>query len=196
MQTEALLEQIGRLIGRSITPVEGRRLYELGCLATAPIVEIGTHKGKSACYLAAGANVLVYALDLWDSPDHEDHVPVEQAQGFYRPDTWEAFIRQIDSVGMRGRIVPIKGSSFETGAHWRMPIGVLHIDGNHSFAGCSKDYENFSPQVVPGGYIALHDRHHPGVRQLIAEIVEPSGLWRDVELVDWLWIARRREAVG
>ena len=42
------------------------------------------------------------------------------------------------------------------------PIDVLLIDGDHSFAGVTKDWEMYAPLVRPGGIVALHDIcHHP-----------------------------------
>ena len=37
------------------------------------------------------------------------------------------------------------------------PIDVLFIDGDHSIAGVTRDYQNFSPQVRPGGLVVFHD---------------------------------------
>jgi hypothetical protein len=40
---------------------------------------------------------------------------------------------------------------------YKNTIDFLFIDGDHSYEGVKKDYENYSPLVRPGGLIAFHD---------------------------------------
>jgi hypothetical protein len=40
---------------------------------------------------------------------------------------------------------------------WRDPIELLWIDGDHSYAGADLDLRKWSPFVIPGGILALHD---------------------------------------
>lgn len=56
------------------------------------------------------------------------------------------------------------------------PIDVLHIDGDHSYAGARADWDMYVPLVRPGGLVLLHDianARDPGV--------EVSRLWREVK---------------
>lgn len=40
---------------------------------------------------------------------------------------------------------------------WRLPIDILHIDGNHSYESARKDFDTWVPHVRPGGVILMHD---------------------------------------
>jgi len=58
-------------------------------------------------------------------------------------------------------------------------IDLLHIDGNHTYNGAKKDYENFLGMVRDGGFIAFHDIVVPngkhtefGVDRLFCELKE------------------------
>ena len=51
----------------------------------------------------------------------------------------------------------IKGDYTEAVKTWTEPIQILHIDGDHSYEGCKRDFDNWSPLVVFGGIILMHD---------------------------------------
>lgn len=66
-------------------------------------------------------------------------------------------------------------------------VDVLWIDGDHSYEGVKKDFENYSPFVSHGGLIAFHDvaecptQPHVGVRRFWKEIAgDPT---RDEEII-------------
>ena len=40
---------------------------------------------------------------------------------------------------------------------WRMPLGMLFIDGGHTDAAARWDYEGWAPWVALGGALAIHD---------------------------------------
>jgi cephalosporin hydroxylase len=46
-------------------------------------------------------------------------------------------------------------------------VDFLWIDGDHTYEGCKADYENYSPLVVPGGLIGIHDYNMPDVRRFV-----------------------------
>ncbi len=50
-------------------------------------------------------------------------------------------------------------------------VDFLFIDGDHRYEGAKADFENFSSLVRPGGLVAFHDIHDPGV----------GDLWRELE---------------
>ena len=52
-------------------------------------------------------------------------------------------------------------------------LDLLHIDGNHSYESCRRDYELYSPLVRVGGLVVLHDVFHArdkGVRRFWEEL--------------------------
>jgi cephalosporin hydroxylase len=65
---------------------------------------------------------------------------------------------------LKGRTVRIKGNSHDPLTLSRLrslnngnKIDFLFIDGDHSFQGVKMDFEDYSPLVHPGGWIAFHD---------------------------------------
>ncbi len=59
----------------------------------------------------------------------------------------------------------------------RKKIDVLFIDGDHTYKGVKKDYENFSPFVRKGGLIAFHDIvEHPN--ELKCEV---DRFWNEIK---------------
>jgi len=68
----------------------------------------------------------------------------------------------------------------------------LFIDGDHHYEQAFNDYDLFAKHVVVGGYLAIHDIVIKAVKRLIDEVVIPSELWEGFELVETLWIAKRR----
>ena len=54
----------------------------------------------------------------------------------------------------------------------------LWIDGDHSYDGVKRDWENYSPLVVPGGYVLLDNYHdkvfpYPGLDRFVDEELLP-----------------------
>ncbi|MDA8319912.1 MAG: class I SAM-dependent methyltransferase, partial [Actinomycetota bacterium] len=54
-------------------------------------------------------------------------------------------------------VFAIVGRSAEVAARWHEPLGMLFIDGGHSEAAATADYEGWAPLVRPGGALAIHD---------------------------------------
>lgn len=166
------------------------KLHDLAGQVCFDIVEIGSYKGKSTGCIASATKLPVYAIDLWDLRhyDFEPSVRVKQ-RGFYLAQTYKAFLENMKPFK---NVIPVKGDSREIGKVWNRSIGLLFIDGNHSFDFVKSDYEKFGKYVVSGsGRIAFHDIVIKGVERVIEEIVKPSGQWTDFELTDTLWTARK-----
>lgn len=177
-----------------LPPPEGEKLASLAWQAPhLPILEIGSYKGKSTCYLASGAHNVVYALDMWDLR-YQDYAPsrTEQKRGFGNKSTFETFQEQVNSAGLQNRIVTVKGDSSQVGKIWSIPLGMLFIDGNHTYDMVKSDYVMFARHVVSGGYLAMHDYVIPDVRRVI-EIAQRSGEWVDFKITNGnLFTARKK----
>ena len=68
----------------------------------------------------------------------------------------------------------IQGDSSQVAKAWDKPIGVLFIDGNHSYEGCKADIDNYYPHMAKGGVMLFHDcdATSPGVEEAVAEFAE------------------------
>jgi len=65
----------------------------------------------------------------------------------------------------------IRGDPAAIGRDFNDPIDLLHIDGDHSYEGVSRDFHTWSRLVRPGGCVIFHDTEaFPGVRALFDEL--------------------------
>lgn len=113
----------------------------------ASIVEIGVAEGVSAL---AMREVMAEkgCLHLVD-PFHLSRFP---ALNF----TKRAARRAVGSCA-RGTVRWIEKFSFDAVRGWTTPVDLLLIDGDHSESGVQKDWDDWSPFVVPGGVVIFHD---------------------------------------
>lgn len=166
-----------------ISKVEVQHLCWLGaqCPEGGDIVEIGSHRGKSTCCLAAGAKFAgvrarVFAIDLWTAGVGTTFPHYSSTE------TWQIFKRQVKSLGFSKVIRPVQGMSVESAARRRKPIHVLFIDANHKYAGVHSDFVAWSPFVAPGGLLAFHDygTRFAGVDRVVNDEVLGHGEWEYV----------------
>jgi len=148
-------------------PAEGLALHAAAAAVPVdgPWLEIGSYCGKSAIYLGAAAqsrSTVLYALDHHrgseeNQPGWEWHEPdlVDPAVG--RIDTLPFFRRAVHDAGLEGTVVAIVGDSPVVAARWATPLAFLFIDGGHGAEPAHRDYEAWTPLVLVGGYLAIHD---------------------------------------
>jgi hypothetical protein len=75
---------------------------------------------------------------------------------------------------------------------------MAFIDGDHTYAGVSKDIRNLLPLLEAGGSLCFHDYSSafPGVVQAVNELVAEPGLIDRTYLVKSLFVARKRIAAA
>jgi len=151
------------------------------------IVEIGAAWGYSASKMAevAQAGVLIVTIDPWTLSKNKQ-----------QPAREKLFHETI--APYKNRILPIKAFSqdvdreklFEETLKGKR-IDLLFIDGDHSFEGCSRDYELFGDYVKAGGLLIFHDyTYWAGVDKTVNEIVIPSKKWEGYTSHRF-WIGKR-----
>jgi len=146
---------------------EGRRLYSLARdhASLGPIVEIGSYCGKSSVYLAAGARDGGGRLVCVDHHrGSEEHQPGE---GYHDPtlfdpvaermDTLPTLRRVLHGAGLEDAVTLIVAPSTVAAGLLRDDLGMVFIDGGHSFAAAEADYAAWSGKVARGGILAIHD---------------------------------------
>ncbi len=148
-------------------PVEGLALYRAAAAyaAAGPVLEIGTYCGKSTIYLAAAARVAGQQVITVDhhhgseenQPGWEYHDPTLVDPRTGRLDTLPHFRATLAAAGVDDEVIAVVGRSAEVARLWRAPLGLLFIDGGHTDAAASSDYENWAPWVTEGGALAIHD---------------------------------------
>lgn len=178
----------------SVRSIEGARLSFLA--SNVPhkgvIVELGSHAGKSACYLAAGVKssnktIKIYCIDLWD-------LGVNTPSHHHAKDIFQQFQSNLQSLDLWENIRPIKSTTVATALGWYRSIDLLFIDAGHKYEEVCADYYAWSKFIKLGGIIAFHDyipEQHVGIVRMIEEDLLPSNLWKPLPLCDSIWSAER-----
>jgi MMP 1-O-methyltransferase len=185
------LETIINNVSGIMSESECLKLNNLARHSEDDILEIGAYKGRSTCCIASGTKHNLYSMDLWDLRN-ADFKPSKKvtSRGYFLTDTYKQFLDNISLFSLRN-VISIKGDSKEIGKIWRINLGMLFIDGDHTYEGFLSDYSLFSKYVISGGFLAVHDYVIKPVATVIEEVIKPSGLWESFELTDSLWSAKR-----
>ena len=193
---------------RGFMPVdEGQALYEAG-LAVAvdgPLLEVGSYCGKSAVYLGAAARErgrVLFSVDHHrgseeNQPGWEWHEPDLVDPAVCKMDTLPLFRRTVHDAGLEGTVVAVVGDSPRVAANWATPLALLFIDGGHGEVPARSDYERWTPHVLPGGQLVIHDVFPDpadGGRPPYEQIYRPalaSGRFAEVRAVGSLRVLER-----
>lgn len=142
-------------------------------------LELGVHNGASfCCAIYNSPNVNCYGIDLFENTSK----PTVKNKAGYTLDikrtkkniesnnrfnnNYKLFADDLTSIRSRGFAESIGG------------VDLLFIDAGHSYKDVKLDFENYSPSVNPGGYIAFDDyaipkTTHPGVVKF-CDSIEPE----------------------
>ncbi|HVB42463.1 MAG TPA: class I SAM-dependent methyltransferase [Streptosporangiaceae bacterium] len=148
-------------------PAEGEALFStaVSYAPVGPIAEIGTYCGKSTIYLASAASQtgqVVLTVDHHRGSEenqpgweYHDTALVDPAVGLL--DTLPVFRATLAATGLEQQVIAIVGRSADVARLWRHALGMLFIDGGHTDAAATADYEGWAPWVAQGGALAIHD---------------------------------------
>ncbi|MHA2047634.1 MAG: class I SAM-dependent methyltransferase, partial [Candidatus Thorarchaeota archaeon] len=110
--------------------------------------------------LAMSSQSPVYTLDVLEDPREFD-------RGGYDP--IPPIREHFDSFpfGDRIHIVTCNSSEYE---HDGPPVGLVFLDGDHTFEGIEKDWHHFYPMLEVGGIMVCHDYGapaFPGIKKFL-----------------------------
>jgi len=157
-------------IQRLVSDVEGflspQEIDMLALLVACPtadgaVLEIGSHKGRSTVVMAKAGEMLsdgtqageLHACDPLTSPAATDPT-------LYTKDVRDVFDKNLSNAGVTDKVTFHQMLSSELAPTWNKPLRLLWIDGDHTYAGAKLDFDLFSPHLVPGAIVALHDVLH------------------------------------
>ncbi len=211
---------MGRQAGRGnvIPAAEERRLLKVGALmdddelrrlaslaSEVPeeqaIVEVGSWAGGSAAWLSTGARLGLGArltcVDPW-----EDWIDPPEGQEIV---TGDAALANLQEITDPAYVTALRAPSLTVAPMWTKPIGLLFIDGLHTYEACRDDLAAWTPYVVPGGVVVTHDYMTDptperlerywwteGPTRAVDEFFFANEAWTPLGVVDWSWAARRR----
>lgn len=189
---------------------EGLRLFELALEACSlgPCLEIGSFCGKSTVYLGTACKIKGKTLF---SIDHhrgsEEHQP---GQPYFDAELMDSKSGMIDSLpyfraviqkaGLEETVVPIVSKSHVVARDWATPLGLVFIDGGHSYETVITDYDYWYPHLLPGGFLVFHDIYlDPSeggqAPYEVYKLALASGKFKALPMVKTLGILRRHGPV-
>lgn len=123
----------------------------------AQVVEIGSYRGRSIIVLAtaAPADTALVAIDPHAGNDRGPRQR-EGAASDGQADH-EAFVTNLRSAGVAGRIRHVRKPSDAALADVDGPIDLLYIDGAHTYRAARADIRDWGARVAPGGTMLVHD---------------------------------------
>ncbi len=146
---------------------EGQALYRCALAASrlGPCLEVGSYCGKSALYLGTACRETGNVLF---SVDHhrgsEEQQPGEQYfdptlfdSGAFCIDTFPSFRRTLATAGLENTVVPLVCPSKVASRTWKTPLGLVFIDGGHSYQAVKTDFDGWHTHILSGGYLLIHD---------------------------------------
>jgi predicted O-methyltransferase YrrM len=150
---------------------EGLRLHDLARdhAHLGPVVEIGSYCGKSSVYLGAGAREAGGTLVCVDH--HRGSEEQQPGEEYHDPDLYDPRAGMVDTLhtlrdvirraGLEETAILVVTSSARAASllqpNGRPHVGMVFIDGGHTFEAAHTDYEAWADKVVPGGILAIHD---------------------------------------
>jgi len=185
---------------------EGDALYRY-CAETVhlgPCLEVGSYCGKSTIYLGAAAKSkggVVYAVDHHrGSEEHQLGEEYHDADLYDKNaalmDSFREFRKNMRAANLEDTIIPIVAPSKIASQRWATPLGMVFIDGGHSFAAALTDYRSWITHIVPGGILAIHDIFPDPTKggqapYDIWKLAKASGLFEEMPMVNTLGAFRR-----
>ena len=125
------------------------------------IVEVGVREGGTLRAMAEAATVPCYGVDAWGLANYADPGDDAAAERVDL-DTFATACRNVD-----GRAALMRSLSRDAARHWDAgPIGLLHVDAEHTEAAVLADFAVWSEHLLPGAIVTFDDykpKRWPGV---------------------------------
>ncbi len=128
-------------------------------------LEVGAWCGKSAVFIGSAAEepgAVLYSLDHHHGSEenqagweHFDPLLVDAVDG--RLNTLPTWQRTIADAKLEATVIGLVGPSIVVAKHFAQPLDVLFIDGGHGKEVAWADYEAWTPKIVIGGLLLIHD---------------------------------------
>jgi len=155
----------------------------------AHFVEVGSWKGRSACYLAveiinSNKNIKVDCVDIFEYSDSQSDIPSSEYKDIY-----EQFIENTKPVNNVVRA--IKGTSSDVSKQYEPhSLDFVFIDAAHDYDNVLNDILSWFGKVKPGGVIAGHDYDtSSGVKKAVLDFFNNKKL----KIQENCWIYEKRK---
>jgi predicted O-methyltransferase YrrM len=171
---------------------EAKLLYTLAReIRNSCIVEVGSYRGRSTVALGRGSldgnKVPVYAIE-----PHEELTGV--LGGKFGPPDRGAFYKAMLDTSCYHVVRLVNLSSEIVCSNWNKKIGLLWIDGDHTYKGVKRDFECWLPHLTPDAIIVFDDSTNPnlGPKQLVNELTG-SNQFEKIQQIGKVTMIRRKQ---
>jgi len=187
---------IGQTIEGYLSMNEGILLYifsKFDNKVKGEIVEIGSFMGRSTYWLALGQKESkkgkVVAID-----PHKGDLGEFTVNNICVPDggTFKKFKDNLKKREVLNFVSPMKMTSKTASKKFNKPIRFLFVDGDHKYEAVKMDIDLWSPKVVNGGIIAIHDSVNWDGPKKVVEEMKASGKYDNFVCVDSMTICRKK----
>lgn len=159
------------------------------------IVELGSYRGKSTCYLASGSldsyEPPVYAVDAWSE---EVSAWRKSVLSELPSPLFDDFLAQIEKAGVEKIVTPIRSlTALAAEGYTGAPVALLYIDGDHHKQAALADFRAWRRHLTADAVVIFDDY---GVTKNIGVTEAVSALVESGELVNMGTLADGRLAAG
>jgi predicted O-methyltransferase YrrM len=156
------------------------------------VIELGSYEGRSTIVFAR-AGRFVHAIDAW-SNEVEDLSAYEKI-GANADDVFARFTRNLHDAGISTNVHVQRGLTHEIGRTWNTHAAILFVDAGHTYTNAKGDLDIWTPFLLPGGLLLMHDVIYtgfPGVKRAASELLRNG--WRVTASADSLIAFTRKES--
>ena len=192
--------RILKLYPRVTSYTEFVTLFNYSFLSSGSIIEIGSYLSYSSVIMASAfqknENRKLYAIDPfereigWSNGSSDDWIYKKYSQLQFATEL-------VEKSGLKNNIVFVKGYSNDVISYFDQinDVGMIFIDGNHSYDGCKSDLNLYSPLLLSGGYLLMHDYNcpqHNGVMKATEEFLLENKNYEKLFLLDSLLVVKKK----
>jgi hypothetical protein len=124
------------------------------CPVTGPVIELGSYEDRSTIVWALAGRV-VHAIDAW-SLDVADRSAYAEG-GIPANAVFQRFQANLTRAGVAAQVTTHRGYTHTLGREWAIPGAILFIDAGHTYADVRGDLDLYTPRLLPGGLLLMHD---------------------------------------
>jgi len=168
------------------------------------VVEIGVFGGKSCIPMALACKKngagLVYAIDPWENDAAlENYPPNDPNANWWSQQNLDKVYKQFSEYLHTHDLLPwvriVRARSEDVCGMFgpRLPIDVLHIDGNHATETATRDVRNYLPRVRKGGWVWMDDVNWDTVKPACALVDCSCTLVLDCSHIGSAWRLYRKD---
>uniref|UniRef100_A0A9E7ZLD0 Class I SAM-dependent methyltransferase n=1 Tax=Bosea sp. NBC_00436 TaxID=2969620 RepID=A0A9E7ZLD0_9HYPH len=143
-----------------------------GC-SVGCVIEIGSFHGKSAVALALGAREAAFRKsEIYCIEPHRNFVGVYG--GVFGPKDRGSFYRTMLETGRFEDVALVGLTSAEVAPAWKLPVGLLFIDGDHRYEAVRSDFDLWKPHLSRNAVVVFDDAKDPaiGPARFVQELLE------------------------